>query len=720
MEYRQVLTLIVLAAALAACDSGDIILSPTTVDNSTSTDNSSTTTPAPAPAAVMTGWRDGPSVWIRNWYREQHAEDPTDCIADFRRVIPLDLFPTSIVESIKIQKSPSPDQPASFGGGAIDIRTTSVPNDEDREFRQITSQGELARIINQRVGTSLSLSGKWFFWSLSPCRFRQPAAWYSGAMASRFFNTTGPVVAADHYCIPPLDRIDLDEVLVLIRQRRYFVLHAPRQTGKTSALLALRDLLNSGAEGEYRCIYVNVEVGQAARENVRGAMGEILHELELQARLTFGDESLAGIVRAAMRDREPGSALREVLVRCSQSGPDAPLVLLIDEIDSLVGDTLLAVLRQLRAGYPDRPSDFPQSVVLCGVRDVRDYRIHSGSQNAIIAGGSAFNVKAASLRLGDFGEDEVRTLLAQHTAETGQEFTPKAVDSVWKQTRGQPWLVNALAYQSCFRDRVGRDRSNPIGEAAVIDAREQLIASRETHLDQLADKLQEARVRRVVGPLLSGGDEREFTARDVEYVRDLGLVAQDSPLRIANPIYAEVVPRELTWVAEIGLAEDPAWYIDGDGALDMDKLLAAFQEFFREHSEHWVERFQYREAGPQLLLQAFLQRIVNSGGRIEREYGLGRRRTDLLVLWPIAASGSKTPSTAARLQRVVVECKVLHRSLERTTADGLDQTRAYMDRCGAAEGHLVIFDRSEDRTWEEKLFRREEPTDGASITVWGI
>ena len=68
------------------------------------------------------------------------------------------------------------------------------------------------------------------------------------------FNTEGPVVAADHYHIPPLERIDLDDVLGLVRGKKYFVLHAPRQTGKTSALLALRDLLNGGTAGEYRCV----------------------------------------------------------------------------------------------------------------------------------------------------------------------------------------------------------------------------------------------------------------------------------------------------------------------------------------------------------------------------------------------------------------------------------------------------------------------------------
>ena len=158
------------------------------------------------------------------------------------------------------------------------------------------------------------------------------------------------------------------------------------------------------------------------------------------------------------------------------------------------------------------------------------------------------------------------------------------------------------------------------------------------------------------------------------------------------------------------LPQETAWYVDADGALDVTELLAAFQAFFREHSEHWVGRFDYREAGPQLLLQAFLQRVVNSGGRIEREYGLGRGRTDLLLLWP---QGERT-------RRFVVECKVLHKGLDATIREGLEQTLGYMDRSAAEAGHLVVFDRTEGRSWEDKVFRREETADGRTITVWGM
>ncbi len=523
----------------------------------------------------------------------------------------------------------------------------------------------------------------------------------------RFFNTTGPIVPADHYHVPPLERLDLDEILRLVSQKRYFLLHAPRQTGKTSALLHLRDLLNR--RGEVRCVYANLEVAQSAREDVGRGIAAMLSQIQQRSTLVPGGVPLEGNWSGMVKSFGADAALNEALTRWSLA-ESKPLVLLLDEVDTLVGDTLIALLRQIRAGYDQRPEAFPQSVVLCGVRDIRDYRMTMGS-GEVITGGSAVNIKAESFRLGDFDEAEVGSLFAQHTEETGQVFTPRAITTVWESTRGQPWLVNALAYQACFRNRANRDRTRPIRTADIREAREVLILRRDTHLDQLGDKLSEERVRRVIGPLLSGDPAvAALPTDDVQYLRDLGLIATDAPARIANPIYAEVVPRVLTLTTEDVLVQEPAWYVEEQGSLDVPKLLAAFQDFFREHSEHWVERFQYREAGPQLLLQAFLHRVVNSGGRIEREYGLGRGRTDLLIVWPVEERAEKT----------VVECKVLRRSLDRTIAEGVKQTIGYMDRCGAAAGHLVVFDRDPERSWKDRIFRREAATSAGAITIWGM
>ena len=230
----------------------------------------------------------------------------------------------------------------------------------------------------------------------------------------RFFNTAGPVKCEDHYCLPPLERFDLDEVLRLIGQKKYFVLHAPRQVGKTSYLLALMEYLNH--EGDYHCLYFNVEVGQYAREDVGRGIRAILGEMVSRARIFLDDPFPQTIWQDVLNEYGEGAALNQVLTLWAEQSHQ-PLVLLVDEIDSLVGDTLIAVLRQLRSGYDKRPALFPQSIVLCGVRDVRDYRIRSDREKAIITGGSAFNIKAKSLRMGDFSREEVETLLERTIAE---------------------------------------------------------------------------------------------------------------------------------------------------------------------------------------------------------------------------------------------------------------------------------------------------------------
>ena len=529
----------------------------------------------------------------------------------------------------------------------------------------------------------------------------------------RFFNTEGPVRSDKHYAIDPLSRMDMGEVLSLIRASRYFVLHAPRQTGKTSALIALRDLLSSGEAGDFRCVDVNVEVAQVARDDVARGVRAILSSLSTSARLR-GDDYLDGIWPDVLAKVGPEDALKELLTRWCVANP-VPLVLLVDEIDSLIGDTLLSVLRQLRAGYPQRPEGFPASVVLCGIRDIQDYRIRSTTGEAV-SGGSPFNIAAKSLRLGDFTEVETRALMAQHTEETGQRFTEAAQEAVWTQTCGQPWLVNALCAGTCFDNKAGRDRSLTIDADDVHAAREELILSRRTHLDQLAHKLEEERVRRVVVPILSG-TEAQHDDRDLEYARDLGLVATADPPRIANPIYREVVPRELGNVLQGSLDIDAAWYLDSNGRLDMTKLLAAFRTFFGEHAEHWLAHLgDYREAAPQLILQAYLQRVVNGGGRIEREYGLGRERTDLLVLWPREAG---QPSDL--WERFVIECKVLRdsdkKSLASTVEKGVEQTLGYMEKCGANEGHLVVMDRRSEKRRQGDDAKAQQDDDGG-VRVW--
>jgi len=207
----------------------------------------------------------------------------------------------------------------------------------------------------------------------------------------------------------------------LIAEEGYFVLHAPRQTGKTSCLLALMEQLN--VEEDYTAFYVNLEPPQAARGDVEAGMRTIVSGVAQNARQYLGDQRPREWVNETLHEFGLHGALQGLLSRWSEEN-DRPIVLLLDEVDSLVGDTLISLLRQIQAGYPDRPGAFPQTVLLCGVQD---YRIHNGDKQ-VITGGSAFNIKSKSLRLGNFSHGDIATLYAQHTEATGQTFEAGVVE----------------------------------------------------------------------------------------------------------------------------------------------------------------------------------------------------------------------------------------------------------------------------------------------------
>ncbi|MEI6284924.1 MAG: AAA-like domain-containing protein [Bacillota bacterium] len=526
----------------------------------------------------------------------------------------------------------------------------------------------------------------------------------------RFFNAEGPIQPDIHYYVPMLERFHSHQITALIEQRKYFLMHAARQTGKTSCLLAYMRYLN--AQGKYKCLYVNIEGAQSAREDIGYAMKAICERMASRAQSMLGDDLPARLLTSgAVNLDSPASALEELLSKWA-AGSDKPLVLLIDEADALIGDALISLLRQLRAGYDLRPQNFPQSVLLCGVRDIKDYRIHGTKE--IITGGSAFNIKAESLTMSNFSEAEVRFLYQQHTITTGQQFEDAIYAQVMEYTGGQPWLVNALAYDICFREEVGRNRSTLITTQMFADAKERLIYSRRTHIDQLIDKLKEPRVQRVIEPILAGEVETaNFLPDDIEYVAAMGLIEQKigGELIIPNQIYREVIPRELAWIIQPTILQQAVWYIDERGALLMEKMLIAFQDFFRENSEIWLKKTEYTEYAPQIILQAFLQRVVNGGGEINREYALGSRRLDLLVKW-------KLPD--ATIQKEVIELKILRGNMTRTLAEALPQTADYMDKSGVSHGNLLIFDRTPGKTWDEKVFIREETVNGKVITVYGM
>jgi hypothetical protein len=516
---------------------------------------------------------------------------------------------------------------------------------------------------------------------------------------SRFFNTTGPCLPGKHYLLPASSRCQ--QIFGLFQREQYFVIHAARQTGKTTLLGALAKELNAG--GQYYALYCSLESVQSFTDPKDG-MPAIYRSIVASMQWIKDWD-----IDAFTRKSDPSDINNGIKLGLSGvcAALDRPLILLIDEIDCLANGTLITFLRQLRDGYISRSiAPFPHSCALVGMRNIRDYKARLRGDRDTLGSASPFNIAAEALTLHNFTEAEVGELYAQHTADTGQPFTAEAVARAWWWSRGQPWLVNALADQVVHRI-LADDTSRTVLPEYFDQAAEILIERRDTHIDSLIERLREERVRRVVEPVLIGSEpDLDLFNDDARYVLDLGLLTREhGEWQPSNPIYREVIMRVLSYTTQATLSIELQNRWIADGRLDMNALLKEFQIFWRENSEIWLPKYDYREAAPHLILQAYLQRVLNGGAMIDREFALGRQRLDLCI-----RMGDN---------RYPLEVKLRELKRADPVPLGLRQLGAYMDRCGASEGWLVIFDRRPRRSWKQRISWKTVTAEARTIHVVG-
>jgi len=181
----------------------------------------------------------------------------------------------------------------------------------------------------------------------------------------RFFNTTGLCNPERHYMVDPFRHL-YTNILRLIDDQQYFVIHAPRQTGKTTFLHALAHRLNR--EGQYVSLVCSLESAGNPSISVEDANMVFVKSLYRMADFFLEKQYLPPDPN---RYTESESLLGQYLSEWCKTLPK-PLVLLLDEVDSLYDDVLISTLRQLRDGFQTRPRNFPQSIALVGLRDIRD------------------------------------------------------------------------------------------------------------------------------------------------------------------------------------------------------------------------------------------------------------------------------------------------------------------------------------------------------------
>jgi type II secretory pathway predicted ATPase ExeA len=501
--------------------------------------------------------------------------------------------------------------------------------------------------------------------------------------------------------LPPEERLVGAQLHRYLRDQLYWVLHAPRQTGKTTFLQSWMREINQGKE--FVAIYVSVEDCQRITD-----VEEAMRIIDFNIKAAFYDAGFKEKIQNTTDDKL--IIVADTLREMAKEVAPRKLTVLFDEVDVLEGNPLIRFLRLLRGGFATRDTGiFPVSIALVGMRDLKDY-ITQAKDGVAPNPGSPFNIKADSAVLSNFTQEDIAHLFAQRTAETGQHITDEALEYIWQQSNGQPWLVNNLFMRATMHILDNEDYQTVTLEH-IKEARQQMIYARETHLDSLQVRLRDSKIKHVIQTILTGETDPDMGRMNpnVEFAVDLGLIRWESESGwiISNPIYEEILVRYLNSGYHDNTPPPSTWkWQKEDGSLDMDSLLKEFQRFWRKNADIWEEKSDYTEAFPHLLLMAFLQRIMNGTGDIDREVAAGSGRMDLYI--------------KHKEYRCIIEVKIRHyyESYESVLEEGLEQIKKYRDTIDKTiPAYLIIFDRRQIEkraTWDERITWKEMP-DGITI-----
>ena len=481
----------------------------------------------------------------------------------------------------------------------------------------------------------------------------------------RRFNTAGPNDPARHTTISARSRVPA--LWEIIEQGSYFVLHAPRQMGKTTLLLDLAAAINR--EKNHVAAVVSLEPG-AAFAGVDAAELAMLDSW----RYDFAAYLPADVPAPRWPDAPPGNRIGAALSAFAQECP-RPLVLFLDGLDTLSRDVRVSVIRQIRAGKPRRPRGFPWSIGFASLRDPRELDSSQGPNSGSTPISSVL-LEAEVIALPPLSREHVGQLCESLAEQLCQPVLSTAIDRVFDLTQGAPFLVNLLAQRIVeFQEA----RKGPVTATDVDKARDVVLERRGGILDEVFDRMRDVRFKSLLEQA-AAGTLRDLSSEEGRAAVDLGIVREtsDGTVQFANPIWRLLVARQLPNAKSSMFSSDkPAW-VRPDGRLDPDKLLEAFIEFWRRHGDQVFAAANYGELSP-LVLTAFLNGIVKSGGLIEREYALGRGRMDVCI-----RQGGSALAMVVKVRR--------DRDAD-PVVEGLAQVDESLARHGIEDGWLVIFDR---------------------------
>ena len=500
----------------------------------------------------------------------------------------------------------------------------------------------------------------------------------------RQFGTQGPVNSKDNYVVAR--REELADFINRVKQGRYIVLFAPRQTGKTTFFQdALKILTNEGKD--YFPIQLNFEEYEeiTPTDFYHSLCKEICKEIQkvFRERREPLSQKLSNFLANARITNH--ISMREFFEQFASLEQDPQVVLIVDEFDGIPQAAINGFLRSLRRIYlTGREARSPYSVGIVGVKNITQLNYDRSI--------SPFNIQD-EFTLPNFSLEQVRELLAQYTDEVGQQFAPKVVEMIHKQTAGQPFLVNRLA--QILTAELDISKTETIQMPHFSQAYEQLLTERNTNIAHLITNVRrDPRFEKMLMHIAFYQESRRFNL-DNEIISELatyGIIGadEDGMCQILNPIYLHRVLQafqppinglEDEYFSQDGPA-DFSEYITPTGQLQMLTLIENFKDF--------IGRAGYRilqvpdtpkEFIGQYLLFAYLDEFVKIvGATMHLEVPTSRGRADLLI------------SHAGRTY--IVETKVWRS--ERGYQVGKRQLSTYLKSEGATEGYYVVFDYREN------------------------
>ena len=522
------------------------------------------------------------------------------------------------------------------------------------------------------------------------------------------FGTEGRLYPEDNYIVPRTK--ETADFIDRIKQGKYIVLFAPRQTGKTTFFRLALDTLTS-EDLTYFPIQLNFEEYEdhTRADFYRGLSEDICDEIETvfqgrgespsEALLKFVEETEITDHRTMRRHFAQLARLLEL-----HYGINQRVVLLIDEFDAIPRDTVTGFLRSLRHIYLSGKTRCPHGVGIVGVKNI----IQLNYDRSI----SPFNIQD-EFHLPNFTLEQVKELLEQYTEEVGQGFAPEVVASIHKQTAGQPVLVNRLA------QILTEEMDIPKTETIVMEhwtiAHTQLLHSRNTNIVHLTTNIRKKPGFEKILMRITAHDEGvPFNLHDdlIDELTTYGVISKgaDGLCDIANPIYLYAILQAfkptVNGLEEAYFPEDNLMgfraYLTEVGQIAMESLLDNFRDFITRVGFRILQVPQTPRAsvGRHLLLSYLDQFVQAVGGSMYLEVYTGRGRIDILIMH--------------NTRKYIVETKIWRGEVRYQA--GKQQLAAYLTSEGATEGYYVVFDH---RQKPEPRVEREEAA-GVAIRSYVI